>query len=123
MLLAGGQGTTDIAALLIQHGAPKDSTNVNGKGAVELGYGCSRTTGVRMKKVGAVETRPQRSGKTRRSDAAQSRQLRRAKLHGFAMAQWEAKYPQDTKIRGNKCVNDRMASDAREAALSPFGKV
>ena len=88
--MAGGQGATDIAALLIEHGAPKDSTNVNGKGAVQLGFDCSRTTGTIMRNMGAIETRSQRSGRTRKSDAAPSRQIRRAKRTGFAMAQRDA---------------------------------
>ena len=45
-----------------------------------------------MKDMGAPETWSQRSGKTRQSDAAPSRQIRRAKLHGFAMAQRDAKH-------------------------------
>ena len=74
--LANGQGAGDISRALVKAGA--DTTAINGrqKGAREMAKDCSSSLASSLKRQRVEDTISGRSGRTRQTDAAPSRQIR-----------------------------------------------
>ena len=79
--LAAGQGATDVSTLILAAGGDKTAQNSLGKGMLEMSRLCSTTTTKALLELLVPDTAAVHSGRTRNSDAAPSRQDRRARGH------------------------------------------
>ena len=79
--LAAGQGATDVSKLILALGGDKTAKNSLGKGMLQMSRLCSTTTTKALLELLVPDTAAVHSGRTRNSDAAPSRQDRRARAH------------------------------------------
>ena len=93
-LLANGQGAKDISDVCLAAGGDKKAKNSLGKGMLEMTRKCSSTATGALIDAQVPETYSEKSGRTRTSNAAPSRQDRIAR----AQASWGYGYqPSDQR--------------------------